>query len=211
MKNIVILTLTVFALLITGAHQSSSAAIEALKPEQTETTKSETPVWTVEISPAPGLDSYATREIRFPETDNQEASSVNSADTIVIQPRAIPDVPADPECNNCQHQTHRSRCRSAYCQSRPWSRSAWYPSLQSYPGLDLYSDLIRSNWYGSPYPGHIFYYNGYRPSFRFGSLQFRGFGDYDRMYNPRIIPFGYQYTGLRGYYTALALTEQFGF
>ncbi|WP_145310938.1 hypothetical protein [Gimesia fumaroli] len=213
MKNILTFLLTASVILSNSAHQTSTAAIEAPKPELSSAKQDTAPIWTIEISPAPGLDSYATREIHFPLDSKQTlaASTENSDDTIVIVPRAIPEVAAKPKCENCNRPQRRTRNRSAYCHSWPWSRRPYYANWQWSPAQYMYGDFIRSNWFGSPYPRHTFYYNGYRPSFRFGSLQFRGFGNYDRMYNPRIIPFGYQFTGSRGFYAALALAEQYGF
>ncbi|WP_145218121.1 hypothetical protein [Gimesia alba] len=211
MKNILTFTLTVSVILINSAHQTSTAAIEASKPELYSAKQDTAPTWTIGISPAPGLNSYATREIQFSLASNQvlTSSTKKSDDTIVIVPRAIPEVAAKPECANCNRPRRRAMNRSAYCHSWPWSRRSYFANLQLSPAQYMYSDFIRSNWFGSPYPGHSFYYSGYRPSFRFGSLQFRGFGNYDRMYNPRIIPFGYQYAGSPTYYAALALTSMF--
>lgn len=213
MKYILTFTLTVSALLLNNMHQTSSAAIEATKPEASSAKQDTPPTWIVQISPAPGLDSYATREFQFPLTSEQEpVSTTEKANhSIIIVPRDIPSIPAKPACADCDVTKRRPLNRSAYCNSWPWSRNSYFTNLQSNPSLYMYSDLVRSNWFGSPYRGHSFYYNGYRPSFRFGSLQYRGFGDYDRMYNPRIIPFGYQLTGSRGFYAALALAEQYGF
>lgn len=211
MKNILTFILTVSVILINSAHQTSTAAIEASKPELSSAKQDTAPAWIVQISPVPGLDSYATREIRFPLQSKQALASATgkTEDSIVIVPRAIPEVAAKSECANCNRPKRRAMNRSAYCHSWPWSHRPYFANLQWNPAQYMYSDFIRSNWFGSPYPGHSFYYSGYRPSFRFGSLQFRGFGNYDRMYNPRIIPFGYQYTGSPTYYAALALTSMF--
>ena len=211
MKYILTFSLTVSAVLTNYANQPAAAAIEASKPELSSQISEQEPTWTVEISPAPGLDSYATREIRFPFDSKLALTSLSkkSDGSIVIVPRAIPDVAAKPECANCNRPKRRAMNRSTYCHSWPWSRRSYFANVQWSPALYLYSDFIRANWYGSPYPGHIFYYNGYRPSFRFGSLQFRGFGNYDRMYNPRMIPFGYQYAGSPTHYAALALTSMY--
>lgn len=202
MKNSLTFTLTVSAILINCAFQTSEAAIEAPKPAADSTKPDTTSAWIVQISPAPGLGSYATRKTSFPV--GQRTNLTSSDTSIVIVPRVIPVLPAKPASAISQR---RPLNRSVYCNSWPWSRSPYYANLQSNPAQYMYGDLIRSNWFGTPYPGHSFYYSGYRPSFRFGSLQFRGFGNYDRMYNPRIIPFGYQYTGSRTYYAALALTS----
>ncbi len=215
MKHTLTFILTAVCLLTGNSHNVSAAAKTPSKPD----TSSD---WVIQISPAPGRNSYATQEIRLPLvngpalTGASEKTVDSAVDSIVIVPRDIPAVPSQPECTNCNSARHprldrvaaRSRY-SAYTNSWPWSQNPYFANLQSVPALDMYSDLIRSNWFGSPYPGRTFYYNGYRPSFRFGSLQYRGFGNYDRMYNPRIIPFGYQYSGSRTYYPALALTSMY--
>lgn len=200
---------TVCTALLSGSLlQSTGAAIEAPKPvpAQDETVPSKT--WTIEITPAPGLNSYATKTVQVPLHQEQTETAQKSSDAIVIVPRDIPVI-AQQECDNCQ--SHRRPVRHPLAGSvyRSWSlpTNGYFANLQSIPALYMYSDLIRSNWFGSPYQGHSFYYNGYRPSFRFGSLQYRGFGNYDRMYNPRIIPFGYQFSGARDYYRILALTS----
>ncbi|WP_417378144.1 hypothetical protein [Gimesia sp.] len=210
MKNFLLLLTTVACLL--GISQSE-AAIEAQKPvSNSETTSTDaTPEWIVQISPAPGVNSYATRETRFPldQRPHPVVSKSDSKDLIVITPRAIPDVKSTAICENCTaHSTPINR--SYYLRSMPWYQSSSFARLQGSPASYMYGDFIRSNWFGSPYHGNTFYYNGYRPSFRFGSLQFRGFGNYDRMYNPRIIPFGYQFAGLRDFYAALAIASQLG-
>ncbi|MFH1301169.1 MAG: hypothetical protein ABIK07_08915 [Planctomycetota bacterium] len=217
MKHTLTFILTVVCLLAGNTHNSSAAAKVPSKPDTSST-------WVVQITPAPGLNSYATREIHLPIvngpalTGSSEKTVDSAVDSIVIVPRYIPAVPSQPECSNCNSPRrplmNRMAARSqysAYTNSWPWSQNSYFANLQSVPGLYMYSDLIRSNWFGSPYPGHTFYYNGYRPSFRFGSLQFRGFGNYDRMYNPRIIPFGYQYSGSRNLFAALALEAQYGY
>ncbi|WP_339729059.1 hypothetical protein [uncultured Gimesia sp.] len=219
MKNILTFILTVSAILINSAQPTSAAAIEASKPEPSSTKPDTTPTWTVEISPAPGLDSYATREFHFPIVngpdlnDSSEKATDSATDSIIVVPRNVPAVAPQPECSHCKPSCHpvMNRVTSRNRYSYPSSQNSYFANLQSIPALNMYSDLIRSNWFGTPYPGHSFYYSGYRPSFRFGSLQFRGFGNYDRMYNPRIIPFGYQYTGSRNRFAALALAEQYGF
>jgi len=213
MKNILTFILTISAIQFNCAPPTSAADTETTQPELPSTIPDTPPTWTVEITPAPGPNSYATRKISFPvqSIQTRASSTGKSDDSIIILPRPISAVPTKPECATCNHRQRKPMNRSAYCNSWPWSRSRYYANQQSNPALDLYSDLVRSNWFGSPYQGHTFYYNGYRPSFRFGSLQFRGFGNYDRMYNPRIIPFGYQYTGSRSLFAALALAEQYGF
>lgn len=206
MKQLLILSTICGSLLYGGFTASAHAAIEALKPEPVQEESDTVPTWTIEITPAPGLNSYATRNVAVPLHQDSTDAAQDSSDTIVIKPRDIPDTPV---CENCQTSRHPiPRVTSRYSNWN-WLRNAEYADIRSVPALYLYSDLIRSNWFGSPYRGHYFYYNGYRPSFRFGSLQFRGFGNYDRMYNPRIMPFGYQYAGPRSYYTALALTSMF--
>lgn len=203
--------LTAFACLL-GSSQSQ-AAIEAQKPDSLSetTTTDKTPAWIVQISPAPGVNSYATRETRFPLDPGPQpvANKSDSKDLIVIAPREIPDVKSTAVCENCTSRPGPIQ-RSYYVRSMPWYQSSTFARLQGSPASYMYGDFIRSNWFGSPYQGNTFYYNGYRPSFRFGSLQFRGFGNYDRMYNPRIIPFGYQFAGLRDYYVALAIASQLG-
>ncbi|QDU03938.1 hypothetical protein V6x_36610 [Gimesia chilikensis] len=218
MKLNLTLTLVCAALLSGSLLQTTRAAIEAPKPKLTdaETTPhlkapakaASADTWTIEITPAPGLNSYATKQVQVPLHQTQPASAENAADTIVIVPRDIPQIP-EQECEHCT-APHRSIQRMAAqygFRSWPLATNGYFANLQSVPALYMYSDLIRSNWFGSPYHGHSFYYNGYRPSFRFGSLQYRGFGNYDRMYNPRVIPFGYQYSGARDYYRILALTS----
>ncbi|QDV18990.1 hypothetical protein Pan153_36510 [Gimesia panareensis] len=210
MKLNLIFTLVCAAVLSGGLLQSTRAAIEAPKPnpEAAETAPSET--WTIEITPAPGLNSYATKKVQVPLEETQTQTAQKTSDTIVIVPRDIPVI-AHKECDNCP--PHRRPVRHPLARSGygfgSWTlpTNGYFANLQSVPALYMYSDLIRSNWFGSPYRGHSFYYNGYRPSFRFGSLQYRGFGNYDRMYNPRIIPFGYQFSGSRDYYRILALTS----
>ncbi|QDT92058.1 hypothetical protein [Gimesia algae] len=209
MKNLLPL-LTTVACLLGSSH--AQAAIEAQKPDShSETTTTETtPQWIVQISPAPGVNSYATRETRFPLMQSLQPADKkpDSKDLIIIAPREIPDVQSTAVCENCTaRQTPINR--SYYLRSMPWYQNSTFARLQGSPANYMYGDLIRSNWFGSPYQGNTFYYNGYRPSFRFGSLQFRGFGNYDRMYNPRIIPFGYQFAGLQDFYTALAWTSMF--
>ncbi len=209
MKNLLPL-LTVIVCLLTSSR--SQAAIEAQKPDsRSETTATDTtPEWIVQISPAPGVNSYATRETRFPLDPSPQAvaTSPDSRDLIVIAPRVIPDVKSTAVCENCTARSTPIN-RSYYLRSMPWYQSSKFTRLQGFPASYMYGDFIRSNWFGSPYQGNTFYYNGYRPSFQFGSLQFRGFGNYDRMYNPRIIPFGYQFAGLQDFYTALAWTSMF--
>ncbi|WP_417382953.1 hypothetical protein [Gimesia sp.] len=208
MKNLPPLLTVVICLF---ACSRSQAAIEAQKPETSAETTDTAPAWIVQISPAPGVNSYATREIRFPldQSPQPAESESDSRDLIVIAPRVIPEIKATAVCENCATRPTPIQ-RSYYVQSMPWYQGSAFARLQSYPASYMYGDFIRSNWFGSPYQGNTFYYNGYRPSFRFGSLQFRGFGNYDRMYNPRIIPFGYQFAGLRDYYVALAIASQLG-
>lgn len=218
MKNLLSFSLVIGSVLFNCFAYDTQAAIEATKPESVSSESDTTHTWTVQISPAPGLNSYATREINFDTVNGPILTSApaNTGDLIEIEPRAIPAIAEMPDCSNCNPPQHRAINRalyrnrySNYRNSFPWFQNDYYGNRYSAPALYMYSDLRRSNWYGSPYFGHSFYYNGYRPSFTFGSLQFRGFGYYDRMYNPRIIPFGYQYAGSPTYYARLALISQY--
>ena len=217
MKNLLPILTIVACLLGTSHYQTSHAAIQARKPaNDSETTTASTttdtvPEWIVQISPTPGMNSYATRETRFPlEQGPQPVSSKSdSNDLIIIAPREIPHVNSTAVCENCTTRSTPIN-RSYYLRSMPWYQRYTFAGMQGSPASYMYGDFIRSDWFGSPYRGNTFYYNGYRPSFRFGSLQFRGFGNYDRMYNPRIIPFGYQFAGLRDFYAALAIASQLG-
>lgn len=199
---------TVCTALLSGSLlQSTGAAIEAPKPVSVEAETAPSATWTIEITPAPGLNSYATKTVQVPLHQEPTETDQKSSDAIVIVPRDIPVI-AQKECDNCQpHRLVRQLAARYGAGFGSLPTNGYFANLQSVPALYMYSDLIRSNWFGSPYQGHSFYYNGYRPSFRFGSLQYRGFGNYDRMYNPRIIPFGYQYSGARDYYKILALTS----
>ena len=104
MKNLLPL-LTVIVCLLTISR--SQAAIEAQKPDsRSETTATDTtPEWIVQISPAPGVNSYATRETRFPLGPGPQAvaTSPDSRDLIVIAPRVIPDVKSTAviTCDRC--------------------------------------------------------------------------------------------------------------
>ncbi|QDU10515.1 hypothetical protein [Gimesia aquarii] len=218
MKNLLTFSIGVGLILFNCFANDTLAANEVTKPENVSTETDRAQIWTVQISPAPGLNSYATREINFGSSNDSILTNapVNATNLIEIEPRTIPAVAEVPECSQCNHPRHRANNRvayrnrySTYHNPFPWFQNYYYGNRYSAPALYMYSDLIRSNWYGSPYFGHSFYYNGYRPSFTFGSLQFRGFGYYDRMYNPRIIPFGYQYAGSPTYYARLALISQY--
>lgn len=217
MKNVLKICLVVTPILLSGIHNQTQAALEATKPESGLSKSDTTQTWVVQITPAPGVDSYATRKISFDLVDGPVLTSTsNKANSIEIVPREIPIVASKSECSNCNQLMHRAtrpivyqRRYPIYRNSFPWLQNYAYFNPYSAPAFYMYTDFIRSDWYGSPYRGNYFYYQGYRPSFRFGSLQFRGFGAYDRMYNPRIIPFGYQYTGSRTYYANLALTAMY--
>lgn len=218
MKNVLTFCLALGSILFSCFPTETQAALEAPKPERASSNFDTANTWIVQITPAPGVDSYATREISFDLVNGPvlTSTSMGKADLIEIVPRKIPIVASKSECYNCNILTHRTahpivyqRRYPIYRNSFPWLQNYAYWNQYSAPAFYMYSDFIRSDWYGSPYRGNYFYYRGYRPSFGFGSLQFRGFGAYDRMYNPRIIPFGYQYSGSRTYYANLALTAMY--
>lgn len=218
MKKVMTFCLAVGSILYIAFQTETQAEVKPLKPEAALSNSDTTNTWVVQISPAPGVDSYATREISFGLADGPALTSsvVNKPDLIEIVPRTIPTISSQPTCPECNAPHRRAQHRMAYLYRYPVYRNT-FPWLQNYayfnpyasPAFYMYSDFIRSDWYGSPYRGNYFYYRGYRPSFGFGSLQARGFGAYDRMYNPRIIPFGYQYSGSRTYYANLALTAMY--
>ena len=210
MKNILTLILATGCTLFSIVPHNIYAAIED-SPKESASSKPDTQQnWLVLITPRIRVDSYASEESTTPALSGPSLHSLSgkSVDSIVISPRIIPlTIPKKLPCltqRTCLRNRH-----SANRNSFPWLLNYTFGNQYSTPALDLYSDFVRSDWYGSPYQGNYFYNQGYRPSFRFGSLQFRGFGNYDRMYNPRIIPFGYQYAGSRTYYAALALTSMY--
>ena len=205
MKNILTLILSVGYILFGCIPNDICAAIKN-EPQKSAASKADTrPSWIVQITPRFVQNSYESDATIAPPLSSSPEKTVAS---IVISPRAIPkDLPKKQQ-SLTQRRVLLNRnptCRNGF----PWLLNYSYGNRYSTPALDMYSDLVRSDWYGSPYRGHFFYNQGYRPSFRFGSLQFQGFGNYDRMYNPRIIPFGYQYAGPRTYYAALAITSMY--
>ncbi|MCH9654781.1 MAG: hypothetical protein K0U86_06255 [Planctomycetes bacterium] len=207
MKNFLTLFLAVGCILF-GCVPNESLAENQNSPLLTIPAKTDTKqAWIVQITPRISLNSYdsdvnLSPALSAPTLSNSPGKTVGS---VVISPRVIPK--DSPKKQQRLIQRSVSRTRYYGCQnSFPWLLNYAYGNQYSTPALDMYSDFIRSDWYGSPYRGNYFYNQGYRPSFRFGSLQFQGFGNYDRMYNPRLIPFGYQYSGSRTYYAALAMT-----
>lgn len=210
MKNLLTLLLATGCTLFCNIPDDIHAAMKDSAKKSTSSKSDTQPNWLVQITPRIRVNSVASDETGAPALNGPalNISTGKPVDSIVISPRFIPlDVAPKQPC-----LVKRTCLRNRYVASRhsfPWLLNYSFGNQYSTPALDLYSDFVRSNWYGSPYHGNYFYNQGYRPSFRFGSLQFRGFGNYDRMYNPRRIPFGYQYSGSRTYYAALALTSMY--
>ena len=210
MKNILTLILAVGCFLFGSVPDDIRAANENT-PKETAASKADTrQTWIVQITPGFGLNSYESNVTISPALSGPVLSSSpgKTVGSIVISPRAIPKDSLKRQRSLSQRAVLSNRS-PAYRNGFPWLLNYSYGNRYSTPALDMYSGFVRSDWYGSPYRGHFFYNQGYRASFRFGSLQFQGFGNYDRMYNPRIIPFGYQYAGSRTYYAALAMTSMY--
>lgn len=210
MKKTLTLILSLACILFGSISTDIYAANDNTPPKPASSKPDTQQSWIVQITPRLAQKSYESKISIAPALKGPAIKSTNNkaASSVIISPRVIPNV-SQKQKHSLTQRTIRQIRNLAYRNSFPWMFSYTYGNRYSTPAFDMYSDLVRSNWYGSPYHGHYFYNQGYRPSFRFGSLQFRGFGNYDRMYNPRIIPFGYQYAGSRTYYAALAMTAMY--